>query len=161
MTRLVAWMVAMASVQGMALYCGIHATLNVTPSLPMGLYWRLACPRALAAGLVVELSPPDALLPYLDGTPAGTHILKQLVGIPGDTVCWDEASMRVNGAIVAPRLPERPLPVGLQGCRTLGTEELAVIGTHPRSLDSRDIGTVDRRRLLHRVIPLWTWRAAS
>ena len=158
MTRLVAWMVAMASVQGAALYCGTHATINVTPSLPMGVYWRLACPRALASGLVVELSPPDALLQYLDGTPAGTHIMKQLAGIPGDTVCWDAVSMRVNGTIVAPRLADRPLLPALQGCRTLGPEEIAVIGTHPRSLDSRDIGPVDQRRILHRLIPLWTWR---
>ena len=36
MTQVLRWVLAMTSVQGVALYCGLHAVLNVTPSLPVG-----------------------------------------------------------------------------------------------------------------------------
>ena len=35
-----------------------------------------------------------------------------------------------------------------------------LVGTHPRSFDSRYIGVVDGQLLQFRVRPLWTWEAA-
>ena len=35
-----------------------------------------------------------------------------------------------------------------------------MVGTHPRSFDSRYIGEVDRALVRFRVLPLWTWRTA-
>jgi type IV secretory pathway protease TraF len=37
---------------------------------------------------------------------------------------------------------------------------LILVGTHPRSFDSRYIGVVDGHLLQFRVRPLWTWEAA-
>ena len=49
---------------------------------------------------MVEFTPPDAVLPYLEGTPAGAHLMKQVAGIAGDTVCWDMTAMTVNGTVI-------------------------------------------------------------
>ena len=47
-----------------------------------------------------------------------------------------------------------------QGCHTIPAGELLLVGTHPRSFDSRYIGVVDGQLLQFRVHPLWTWEAA-
>ncbi|WP_410968981.1 hypothetical protein [Salmonella sp. SAL4444] len=47
-----------------------------------------------------------------------------------------------------------------QGCTTLVPEQVVVVGTHPLSLDSRDVGPVHRARLWARLSPLWTWEGA-
>jgi len=160
-SRLLCWLVTMAGVQGAALYGGAHLTLNVTPSLPRGFYWRLARPAVLVPGMLVELSPPDAALAYMETLPVDTHLLKQIAGGPGDTVCWRVTEMAVNSHPGVPRQLERPLAPHLQGCRTLTTTEIVVIGQHPTSVDSRDMGPVDRRRVLYRVVPVGTWGTAT
>jgi len=160
-SRILCWLVIMAGVQGAALYGGAHVILNGTPSLPMGLYWRLARPAALEPGMLVELSPPDAVIPFMEQLPVGAHLLKQIAGGPGDMVCWRTEEMAVNGFPVAQRRSPRPLAVVVVGCRTLAEDDLVVIGQHPQSLDSRDIGPIDRRRVLYRVVPVWTWGATS
>jgi type IV secretory pathway protease TraF len=45
-------------------------------------------------------------------------------------------------------------------CLTVPLEHLILVGTHPRSFDSRYIGMVDGHLLQFRVWPLWTWEAA-
>jgi len=161
MSRLLCWLVAMAVVQSLAIYGGRHLSFNVTPSLPRGLYWRLARPAVLVSGMLLELSPPDAVLAFMETFPVDTHLLKQVAGVAGDTVCWRADTMGVNHQLVVLRLATHPLSPGLEGCRTLTPNELVVLGQHPQSVDSRDIGPIDRRRVLYRLVPVWTWGGAA
>jgi type IV secretory pathway protease TraF len=104
--------------------------------------------------MLVLLTPPDALVPSLGTLRA---VLKTVAGLPGDVVCWTADTMVVNGT--DPYVRQTPLaPLGApEGCVTLAPDEVVVVGTHPLSLDSRDVGPVHVHRLWARLTPLWTW----
>jgi type IV secretory pathway protease TraF len=133
---------------------GSHIIVNVTPSLPQGFYWRHADITPIHRGMTVLLTPPDAMVPAL-----GTlrHILKTIAGLPGETVCWGPDAMVVPGTARYVRQSPLASTGAPEGCVTLAHEQVVVVGTHPLSLDSRDVGPVHVARLWARLIPLWTW----
>jgi type IV secretory pathway protease TraF len=142
-------------------YLDQHLLINLSPSLPEGIYWRLGWVRPLQVGDLVILTPPDAALPYLEGWPQGLPLLKEVAGSAGHLVCWDVEYMRVErrggvGQTYA-RLVEQPLPSGGTSCELIGPREVVVVGQHARSIDSRTFGLVDTRRLVSTVVPLWRW----
>ena len=62
-----------------------------------------------------------------------------------------------------PSIPIMQRRCGLQqpqGCLRSRRGSCILVGTHPRSFDSRYIGVVDGQLLQFRVQPLWTWEAA-
>lgn len=134
--------------------------VNVTPSLPRGLYWRRPV-GALAVGDVVEVTAPDrwmALRSPLPETLRHRPLLKHVAALAGSTVCWTPEAMTVpldarpqRWPILASQAPTTTT------CQVLGPDDLALVGTHPRSLDSRVGGLVHRRRVLYRVLPVLTW----
>jgi type IV secretory pathway protease TraF len=133
---------------------GSHIIVNVSPSLPLGFYWRHGDVTPLQQGMTVLLTPPDAMVPAL-----GTlhHILKTIAGLPGETVCWGPEAMVVPGtARYVRQTPRTPLGAP-EGCVTLTHEQVVVVGLHSLSLDSRDLGPVHISRLWARLTPLWTW----
>jgi len=147
----------MTLVQALALYAGLHVTFNRTPSLPMGFYWQTA-PAPLHVGDIVRFMPPDRALPYLGAYPPHVALVKQVVGLPGHSVCWAKAQMTVQTQAF-PRQPQHPLP--FVGCHPVQSGELIVVGQHAKSLDSRQLGAIDQRRVVARLIPLWTWGGAE
>jgi type IV secretory pathway protease TraF len=133
---------------------GSHIVVNVSPSLPLGFYWQHADLTPLQRGMMVLFTPPDAMVLALG--PLRTA-MKVVVGLPGDVVCWTPDAMVVP-AIVR-YLRQRPLTqMGApNGCITVASEQIVVVGTHPHSLDSRDMGPVPMARLMARLTSLWTW----
>lgn len=129
---------------------------NESPSLPLGFYWRLNDGLVLQRGDLVELSLPDAWVPVVP--PAALVLLKRVAGLTGDVVCWTAETMTVNGAVVAGRSPVSPVQQVAPGCRRLTPQEIVVLGAHPQSADSRDMGPVARARVRARVVPLVTWK---
>jgi type IV secretory pathway protease TraF len=152
------WGSVLAIVQSLAIYLGTQMVLTLTPSLPVGLYWRLGLPTTLVRGITVELTPPDRLFTVLPQAtrPRVTTMLKQVGAVEGEEVCWNEGAMIAAGQTWT-RYPTHLLAAGLVGCRTLEPDEVVLVGEHPRSCDSRDFGPVHRGHILGAVIPLWTW----
>jgi type IV secretory pathway protease TraF len=156
------WLGLAGGVVGLALYAGLHLTLSLSPSLPVGLYWKGGAVKPLTIGALVELSPPDALFPLLASlhvAAPGTPLLKRVVALAGDEVCWTGWHMIIWGRERYARQENRILDPRLAGCRVLEPDEVIVVGDHPHSVDSRDVGPVHRGRVLARVIPLWIWGA--
>ena len=157
-----AWGSIACSGLGLAQAAGLHVLLNLTPSLPRGLY--LVRPLGtLTPGTLVVLQPETALQPLLGDRhylPPGLPLLKPVAAVAGDTVCVEE-DVRVNGqvlttVIAATDTQGRPLPQW-RGCRVLEDEVFLLSTWHPRSLDSRYYGPVHASRLQGRAIPVWTW----
>lgn len=129
-------------------------------SLAAGWYLRVFLPQQpLAVGDVVVLTIPGGTI---EGEDAPLRLLKQVGAVGGDQVCWDDAAMSVcngQGRAVYPYAPGMDRGPHVNECVVVAAHALALVGTHPRSYDSRYFGLVARRRVEFRVRPLWTWEA--
>lgn len=133
--------------------------INETPSVPRGVYQRVA--EAPGVGRFVILVPPPSGAAYLNaqGAPSGARLLKQVAAGAGERVCVEGGRLSwPRGAAAA--LPQdrlgRRLP-SWRGCRVLGADELLVLGDSPSSFDSRYFGPV-RVAAIHGVYrKVWTW----
>jgi conjugative transfer signal peptidase TraF len=142
--------------------------LNLSPSLPIGLY-RLTARAGSEPGDLVLACPPPAfaalararhyLLP--GSCPGGTLPLgKLVVAAAGDRVEATPRHLAVNGlplpgtAAAAADAGGRPLPHLATGCRPVPGGEVWIAAPHPRSLDSRYFGPIATAHLLGRLAPL-------
>ena len=137
--------------------------VNVTPSVPLGLYWSHH--RAAVRGDFVLIAPP----PHLRNLAIGRdylrrdqYLLKRVAAVEGDHVCRHLLSVWINSHIrVWARRNDasgRVLPVWF-GCRELTGDELFVLGDLPASFDSRYFGPVLRSDVTAVATPLWIWQA--
>ena len=115
--------------------------LNMSPSVPCGVYLCLPLPAQLTPGMYVTFSAPE---PYASLLPSRLPLVKRLRSVPGMT--WTPA----YGGL---------LEEGENGVQPILVREGQVIveGDHPRSLDSRYMGPIPRQALRWRLIPLFTW----
>ncbi|MCG2663390.1 MULTISPECIES: S26 family signal peptidase [unclassified Brevundimonas] len=123
------------------------ALVNESPSLPEGLYVRQA-DAPIAHGSVVAIAQPSSIRPYLAtlGMPAEVKLIKRVAAVGGDRVCAEEGAVRTPSR-VSPVLARDRRGVALptwDGCRTLGPDELFLLGDTPGSFDSRYFGPVHR-----------------
>ena len=153
---------------GIFLMYGLCATLPQfvvyapSASLPKGWYLRDFAARDIAIGDLVVVAMPEGI--WTTATIKGQlpRLLKQVAGIPGNRVCWEADGMTIvtaRGTAVYPYHAEKRGLRRALTCLTVPMAHLILIGTHPRSFDSRYIGVVDGHRLQFRVRPLWTWEA--
>jgi conjugative transfer signal peptidase TraF len=143
---------------------------NWTASAPIGLYAER--PLKLTRGeLVLLCLPPsvETLGRHRGYLPAGechgrsSPVLKQLVGLPGDTIALDESLLTVNGAVFlqtpiqALDSAGRPLPHAPFGSRVLPAGQVWVLGVNSgRSWDSRYFGPIPIESLMGSVRPVLT-----
>lgn len=145
-----------------ALIVAPRLIVNVTPSVPLGLYWSHH--RAPVRGDFVLIALP----PYFRDLAVGRdylrhdhNLLKRVAAMGGDRVCrhgilvWIDSHIRVwarrnDGG-------GRALPVW-SGCRQLKGDELFILGTHPSSFDSRYFGPILRSDVISVASPLQIWR---
>lgn len=148
----------------------VGVRFNWTASAPVGFY--LQHPLQLTRGeLVLLCLPPDveALGRRRGYLPAGechggsSPVLKQLVGLPGDTIAFSGSLLAVNGEVVASSPTHasdsagRPLAHVSFGSRILPPGEVWVLGANPaRSWDSRYFGSIPIESLKASVRPLLT-----
>jgi type IV secretory pathway protease TraF len=126
---------------------------NPSPSLPLGLYaYAHAVPAA--RGEVVMWPHAPGLSLY------GGRVLKRVVGVAGDTYCWDPGlrTQRLNGAPLPPPFPGA-VALGITpwtGCQRLAPGQVVGYGDSPGSYDSRFFGPVAESALAGVYVPLWT-----
>ena len=93
--------------------------LNLSSSLPVGLYRLTAVPVNVPRGALVVLPVPVTVYHVW---PAWVPLLKPVAGVPGDVVCYQEGRVQVNGIDYGPVHLEthgRPLPHLDAGCQTV------------------------------------------
>lgn len=131
--------------------------LNVSHSLPVGLYWLSAVPVELPRGAFVVLDVPRSIQHlWLSWVP----LLKPVAGIPGDVVCHQEARLMINGTDYGPVVGThgKPLPHLETGCQTVPVGMVLLASQAPKSLDSRYFGLTPVATVTAQATPLLTWR---
>jgi conjugative transfer signal peptidase TraF len=147
--------------------------LNLSPSLPSGLYFLIPAVLSppLERGDLVLVCPPAAVTATAHsrgyagfGLCPGLvpEVLKPIGALPGDAVAvrdgfvWVNHS-RVPGALVLSRdSRDRPLAPFSQDELEVPVESVFLLSTHsPRSWDSRYYGPVPLAAVRARAIPLW------
>ncbi len=138
-----------------------HLTVNVTTSMPRGIYW-IASGSPLRRGSIVVFVPPETarrLITECRDPPSSFKLLKQIVAVPGDRVCIDAGRHIVGDQAISAvadrdRLGRRLEPY--QFCGVVPDGRAFVAANGASSLDSRYFGPVRLADLIP-VWPLWTF----
>lgn len=164
--------VACAAVALLVVAAGLAgARFNVTPSLPLGVYWKIDAP--LERDAYVRFCPPTIPLiaeakkrGYIDGgyCPGDyTPLMKRVAALGGDVVEFREDGVVVNGRLLARSAPKsadpsgRPLP-RLRGRVVVGPAQLLMMSSYNAgSFDGRYFGLVERSQVKDVVHPVLTW----
>lgn len=135
---------------------------NASESMPIGLY-QLRPIGNLTAATLVAVRPPEPLARFLESRrylPRGIPLLKQVLALPGQTVCREELAITVDQHFVGEARPldgsGRPLPVW-QGCHLIAEGEVFLMNSQsPGSLDGRYFGVLPSSAIIGKATPLWT-----
>ena len=125
---------------------GSHIVMNVTPSPPPRLLLASVPPSPLRLGMLVLLTPPDAMVPSLGPLRA---VVKMVAGLPGDAMCWTPDTMVVHGTAYV-RQPQHAA-LGMPRPVSPTQDQVVVVGAHPLSPIARRrtrargaaVGTID------------------
>ena len=135
-------------------------TINLTSSMPRGLYW-LQPSASLKRGAAVYLEVPGCirgLVAERHYLPPTLRLLKRVVALPGDRVCTDNHRYVVDDQLLSviasrDRAGRSLTPFSYCGIVRAGAAFVAADGDS--SLDSRYFGPVSLGDLTP-VVPLWT-----
>jgi len=136
---------------------------NASASVPIGLYHVQPADHLAVADLVV-VTPPEQVARFLaerDYLPLGVPLLKQVIALPGQTVCRIRLAIMIDGVVMATARERdhrgRPLPVW-QGCQMIEEGEVFLMNWQSAdSLDGRYFGPLPAASILGRAAPLWTF----
>jgi len=151
---------------------GSRVRVNVTPSMPLGLYRLEPLPSSgVARGMIVAVCAPDEAADlgrrrgYLSSgsCPHDTEpLLKVVTGVPGDHVAVSAEGEAVNGCPLSNSRPiardgaGRLVSPWPRGDFRLGRGQVWLYGSNPRSWDSRYWGPAPVAGLLAVAVPLLT-----
>ena len=150
----------------LALCVGIFMTLmgtrwvklNISPSVPVGLYVLWPVPAQIHRGDVVLLDVPVSVRPWHS---RWLPLVKPVAAVAGDTVCYSDNVLHVNDADFGPVLTAshgHPLPHIDDGCQVVPEGSLFLASPMVRSLDSRYYGAVSVIDIAAVAFPILTWR---
>jgi conjugative transfer signal peptidase TraF len=136
---------------------------NASASAPIGLY-RVQPKDYLAIPDLVVVMAPEPVAGFLAERgylPRGVPLLKQILALPGQTVCRSRLAVMIDGVVMATARERdhrgRPLPVW-QGCRMIAEGEVFLMNWQSAdSLDGRYFGPLPVASILGRAVPLWTF----
>src|SRR5208283_3017453 len=136
---------------------------NASASVAIGLYLVQPADHLAVADLVV-VTPPEQVARFLaerDYLPLGVPLLKQVIALPGQTVCRIRLAIMIDGVVMATARERdhrgRPLPIW-QGCKMIEEGEVFLMNWQSAdSLDGRYFGPLPAASILGRAAPLWTF----
>jgi conjugative transfer signal peptidase TraF len=155
------------------LWCGWRATvvllhdhliINVTESMPLGVYRRHPL-TALKTGDLVALTPPAPVAALVYGRryiPRDAELVKHILAAEGDVWCATPGQgFTINntraGDVSVNDSQGALLPLWSPSCHRVAPG-FVLVGSHaPRSFDSRYFGPVPLTTLTSKVAPLWLW----
>jgi conjugative transfer signal peptidase TraF len=143
--------------------------VNVSSSLPKGIYCRLPRQKITQGALVGLCLPGSAAALYRAHAhpPSGScadrlpPFLKAVAAQGGDLVNFGPQGLRVGGELLplsAPRLSDSaglPLPHAPYGTYRLPPDSIWLYAPEPSSFDSRYFGPQPTPLVLYRLMPLW------
>ena len=132
---------------------------NASPSVPVGLYWIASAAPTTGELAVIRLPEPLRTLAAARGyLPEAALLIKPVTAGMGDLVCRRDATVTINGEVVAhARTADafgRPLP-GWTGCTSLAAGQVLVMSAAPDSFDGRYFGPIDRRHVVGTAHSVW------
>lgn len=135
--------------------------LNVSPSVPVGLYLHLPAQPTRGTVAVIRLPSPQAELAQARGyLPISMLLIKKVASEHGDLVCRSGSVVTINGSIAATArsadLAGEPLPAW-RGCKRLLDGQVFVLSRRSFSYDSRYFGALDAASVLGSAKPIWTF----
>jgi type IV secretory pathway protease TraF len=136
--------------------------LNETSSMAKGAYVRVGEVDDLKSGDIIAMPMNGAAQNYLVkklGYPKNTMLIKRVAGLSGDLVCRRDSVVTINKRTLVAARSDRQgnLLPAWNGCRTLSTSEVFLLGDHPASFDSRYLGPVSEGELagIYRAAITW------
>jgi conjugative transfer signal peptidase TraF len=132
--------------------------LNVSGSVPYGLYRLSAVPSALTPGMLVVLPVPASVQPWHS---RWLPLLKPVAATAGQDVCVQEDTLWIGGQSYGPVRHEahgRRVP-HIEGCATVEPGMVFLASHAPASLDGRYFGSTPVSTLTARALPVLTWEA--
>lgn len=140
-------------------FYGAGYRINLTPSVPVGVYQLHPLKGSLKRGDIAWFCPPDTALfrkvrdewgdiPHGDCPGGYMHLFKPVAALPGDTVEVTRLGVRVNGRLLANSQPMSQTAKGQALNPMLGRYQVQpgavwlVSSYHPHSFDSRYFGAV-------------------
>jgi conjugative transfer signal peptidase TraF len=124
---------------------------NHSPSLPVGLYWRVDAPperAAIVTVLAAAVAPEEARARHFDS--AGDRFIKRVAATGGDLVCVRDGVVTINGARAAVQhesTSDRRHLEAWQDCRVFNADEILLLGDTYDSFDGRYWGPVERSQI--------------
>jgi type IV secretory pathway protease TraF len=141
--------------------------VNVSPSVPVGLYRLAPLSVALARGTLVVLPVPASIQAFHS---RWVPLLKPVAALAGDVVCVWGSTLWVWGptagaeptwyGLVWREHQGRPLP-RIEGCHLVQDGTVFLASAAPNSLDSRYCAAVPISTLTAQAFPLVTWRSRA
>jgi conjugative transfer signal peptidase TraF len=130
--------------------------LNLSASVPRGLYRLHQVPTTLTYGQLVMVDVPAAFRPWW---PRRMPLLKPVAGLPGDVLTIQDGHFYINSQDYGPIVVEaagQTLP-HMASYMVIDAGAVCLASRVPRSLDCRYTGPVARETLKALATPLWTW----
>ncbi|WP_244131280.1 signal peptidase I [Burkholderia gladioli] len=151
-----AFLVGISGVTAFSQHYRIGVDIDPVRCLPENIYWiKLGKPAHLARGDYIAFVPPHGLmLPRFDGR----MLAKQIAGLPGDQIVVKNDRAYVNGRFIGALILNGKLGKGAGGfdrVETVPAGKLFVVGTLPRSYDSRYWGFLNQHDLVGTVTPIY------
>jgi len=133
--------------------------VNISPSVPYGLYRLQPVPATLERGDLVVLPVPASAQPWHS---RWLPLLKPVAATAGQDVCVQDDTLWIGAQSYGPVRHEahgRSLP-HLEGCAIVAPGTVFLASHAPASLDSRYFGPVAVSSLTAHAFPVLTWSPA-
>jgi signal peptidase I len=147
-----------------------HFRLNVSPSVPLGVYRVHRVPDGLERGMLVLVPVPDPwkMIAFARGWvhepwwPDRATLLKPIGAVASDRVCRERDTLWINGEGYGPVVQESygtviPAALAEGECLVVPPGYVFLASKVEKSFDSRYYGCVQVSKVAHLLTPFYVW----